>query len=433
MKDFSKAILDMDNYFRESRCLGLAGAINDFDKSITFAFGSELPERGNDFSTSTFVAIGSLTKIFTATLVLQARRMGRLGFDDNLAKLFPDSDYVCRRLSDVTILDLLTHTSGLPRDLRGKFFETGDFPDTDRMFALLTEHQVVVSPRKSYRYSNLGYAILGAILEKVMQSSYGEMISERIAKPLAVNAMQLNRPNDFRGYRFDESLNEFVGQPVYDLGCYGAAGGIWASADSLSKFFSVLLNRPSKIGLDDGDIDRMFSVYFSNSELSSGPGLAWRYINFEDDSFFTHSGAVPGYGATVISSRDTKRSVVLVSNSDKFHFAAAHHLWKSVSPKIKKSDSVVSVRNLGDYLGKFYWLEKARQIGIELDSNGGLILPDLTYKPLVTETSLICTTVKDTFLIQGGLNDGEAAVFERNSQGFVVGVWLGGMYFSKID
>lgn len=129
--------------------------------------------------------IGSITKSFTAILVLQLAEQGKLKLDDKIADYLSDfSPKICDK---ITVRQLLTYTSGLPdyNDVQDFFraVQSGLLTDTD-ILKRISEYELLFEPGTKFKYSNDGYRVLGAIIEKVTGKSYEQVLQENILVPL---------------------------------------------------------------------------------------------------------------------------------------------------------------------------------------------------------------------------------------------------------
>lgn len=196
--------------------------------------------------------IGSVTKTFTATTVLQLVGENRLQLDDPIEKWLPGlvqgNGYDGNQ---ITIRQLLNHTSGIAEYLKSK---DADIMNSKKTY---TAEEIVkiglalppdFSPGKSWSYSNTGYVILGMLIEKITGNSYAEEIEKRIIEPLDLSNTFLpgNSPvipgkNHARGYVKMEGTGELKDITYYNPSLANAAGDMISNADDLNKFFSSLL------------------------------------------------------------------------------------------------------------------------------------------------------------------------------------------------
>jgi CubicO group peptidase (beta-lactamase class C family) len=436
--DFKAKAKDLVNeYFNENLLVGLAGIVVGLgDQSFSFSFGKRIVEGDTNFSTATPIPIGSTTKVLTATLAMQCLKGGELGFDQAVAEFFPNSGYFSRHFAQTKLIDLLTHTSGLPRDLRGRYFETGIFPKSNELIAEIETQNVRPCPRSLYRYSNLGYALLGTILERAAQQSIDKLFEDRLFDRLDKKGFYSTPPSgysaDTRGYRYNSDLKCHVEQPSYNLEAYFPTGGVYASAEALACFAKAVMSQDNPLGFEDVDLRRMFSIYFLNERWTAGAAIGWRSIKLHGSQIFTQSGSLPGFSSSILICPERQQAIVLVSNSDGFLFPLAEDLWNLVS-QTRQMPTAPEHPNLREYEGGFYWLDSSRKMTLKINNDGYLSIPGLSYKPLVDDLVFLPTDSPDLFKIKGGLHDGEVAEFLRNESGALAGLWLGGMHLVKDD
>ena len=155
--------------------------------------GTAGPNRPTPPDAHTIFEIGSLTKVFTATLLALLSEEGRLALDDPLQRYLPPGVELPVRGRPITLADLATHTSGLPR-LPHRFFLRSlrhrrnpyAWFTVDDLHAGLPSTRLRREPGGRSRYSNLGYGLLGHALAACAGSSYEQLVQERICRPLAL-------------------------------------------------------------------------------------------------------------------------------------------------------------------------------------------------------------------------------------------------------
>jgi len=139
----------------------------------------------------TLFRCGSITKTFTATAIMQLRDDGKLGIDDSIVSHIPEFGAVKARFSrpeNVTIRGLLTHTSGLMGEGPNNGWEKLEFPPIEDMVAALVQTEIVIEPESQYKYSNLGFALLGEVISRVSGQQYADYIQRNLLEPLGMNA-----------------------------------------------------------------------------------------------------------------------------------------------------------------------------------------------------------------------------------------------------
>ncbi len=134
--------------------------------------------------------LGSCTKAMTATLVARLVEKNILNWDWSLKEIFPDlAEKMDTGFGSITLRELLGHRSGLPDNLPNDFKPAGSLMDQrHKVVERFSVLSLISVPGTQYRYSNLGYAVVGAIVEKVTGRSYEEMMKEEVFVPLGMNS-----------------------------------------------------------------------------------------------------------------------------------------------------------------------------------------------------------------------------------------------------
>ncbi|MGE6590188.1 serine hydrolase domain-containing protein [Bacillus mycoides] len=269
--------------------------------------------------------IGSVTKTFTATTVLQLVGENRIQLDDPIEKWLPGliqgNGYDGNQ---ITIRQLLNHTSGIAEYLKSK--------DADIMNAkkTYTAEEIVkiglslppdFSPGKGWLYSNTGYVILGMLIEKITGNSYAEEIEKRIIEPLDLSNTFLpgNSPvipgkNHARGYMKIDETSELKDMTYYNPSLANSAGDMISNADDLNKFFSFLLG--GKL-LKERELKEMLTtVPIEGKGVGDGYGLGIYETKLPNGvSVWGHGGAIPGFTTFVGGVMGGKHTLAVNINS----------------------------------------------------------------------------------------------------------------------
>ncbi len=266
---------------------------------------------------SNVFAIGSLTKSFTAAAIMQLYEKQYLDVNDSISKYIDGHP----RGDDITIHHLLTHTSGLVRDgavSGSKAISLKENIDHINSSPLLFE------PGDGYSYSNAGYNILAAIIEKVSGISYGDYLKDNIFVPIGMNSSSCGVDDSYIGnqavgYRiFDEVPMKL---PMYDFSKLTGSGNIYSTVLDLYKYDRALYN--DKL-LNKESIRRMFSSY-SDSNYGYGWGIGERYGHRE----ISHNGHIDGYYSAIFRyPEDDYVLIFLTNNSD---YSALHDVSEAMA------------------------------------------------------------------------------------------------------
>lgn len=161
------------------------GVLKDGKVAYARGFGQRDLESGEPVTPHSLFHMASVSKPFTAAAIMQLQEKGKLNLDDPVAKHLPYFEMKDRRFKLITIMHLLTHTSGLP-DVKDYHW---DKPETDplanrRLIQGLTDVELIADPGTTFRYSNLGYDILADVISILSGRSFEDAIAEGIFKPL---------------------------------------------------------------------------------------------------------------------------------------------------------------------------------------------------------------------------------------------------------
>src|SRR5829696_216314 len=269
--------------------------------------------------------IGSITKTFVATVVLQLVAEGRLDLDDSVARWLPN---LLRNGNRITIRQLLSHRSGLfdytdDRHVFQPYWSQPRFVWTpQRLIALAASHPLVFTPPGAhFAYSSTNYLVLGLIVERVTGTALARQLRERIFRPLGLHDTSfvpgawpaLGEAHGFRAPSHDGVVS--AGATVTDTASYSAswawaAGGIVSSADDLARFFAALLGgRVLRSGL------------LRAMETTPPPGrygLGLAVFQTRCGRAWGHTGNALGYVSAVWNTKDGHRQAVLMVNSYPF-------------------------------------------------------------------------------------------------------------------
>ncbi|MFC4117859.1 serine hydrolase domain-containing protein [Nonomuraea zeae] len=247
--------------------------------------------------------IASITKTFTATLVLQQVEEGRLALTDRVDQVLPG---VIK--TKATVADLLRHTSGISDYLRDERF-TKDLGGGAHLRHWPPRELLKYADKEAQGYSNTNFILLGMILEKVSRKPYRELLSERITGPQGLTATELpadDLPKDLaHGIHTDG-----VDNAELDSSIFWTAGGLISTAADVSSFYHWVFTQDLGRRLQAGG----FGIFAQT--LGCGRRV------------YSHSGWIFGYSGMAMSSADGETEVVvqLASGQPSDAIAAAERL-----------------------------------------------------------------------------------------------------------
>ncbi|MCY3831856.1 MAG: serine hydrolase, partial [Chloroflexi bacterium] len=167
---------------------GLAlGIVYDGELLWGQGYGDADVEAKTKVTLDTRFRIASISKTFTAVAILQLRDAGELSLDDPVARYLDWFDLQFEGAPPITIRNLLTHTSGLPRDSHNPMWTECEAPDWDEFVEALKTRPPTRPPYQKFAYSNVGYSLLGGIIEQVSGDSWASYLQANIVDPLGMS------------------------------------------------------------------------------------------------------------------------------------------------------------------------------------------------------------------------------------------------------
>jgi CubicO group peptidase (beta-lactamase class C family) len=261
-----------------------------------------VPNRPN-----TVFFIASLTKPFTALLIMQLAESGQLKLENSLATYFPGLKKEAVR--NVTIHQLLSHTSGIPDFIGPGLVPEGGLTDkwlTDQMDGLTPEPV----PANAFRYANSTYIVLAHLIEKVLRKPYARCLKERVLDKCGMTqsgSLVAGQTLGSRAKGYTTEGDSVVETRLLDLSAFTGAGSIYSTAEDLFRFDQALYS--NKL-ISEKSRNLMF-----NSTTGYGYGWFIRQLPGVGKVVY-HEGGVPGYNGLLFRAVDRKYGIVLLSNND---------------------------------------------------------------------------------------------------------------------
>jgi CubicO group peptidase (beta-lactamase class C family) len=290
-----------------------AGVVRDGRLVWSAHVGSARLEGATTPGDDTQYMIGSITKTFTAVLVMALRDEGKLGLDDRLDDHLPGT-----RHGAVTIRQMLAHASGLQREPVGRIWENLEAPDQERLLRELEDAERVLPPHFVFHYSNLAYALLGQIVERLEKRSWEETVTERILAPLEMRHTGVAPDEDARalGYLVHPHAGTVTLEPRFDLRATTAFGGLWSTVADLGRYASFVADPVAEV-LSPDTVEEMCRPVIMTDVDGWGRayGLGFDLQRVGERVLAGHGGAMPGYLAGLRVRRADGVGVVVFSNS----------------------------------------------------------------------------------------------------------------------
>lgn len=329
----------LNNEIRKNKTPSLQYTLFNVDRIIhEFSDGFADIKNKKCVSDYTTYHVFSITKTFTALAILQLAEKEKLNIDDPINKYLPDFPYG----SHVKIWQLMAHTAGVPNpnpltwihlDSEHKDFNCNDF--FNQVFQKY--HRPISRPNEKFIYSNLGYVLLGRLIEKVSGQKYEDYIKEWIIKPLELYPTELdfviyNNKEHAKGYQKKFSFlnlvfgffikksifmdpeegaswipfkNYYVNHPAY--------GGLIGRPHAFILYIQELL-KPNSSLISDNSKKMLFTENRTNNGKASGMALSWFSGKLNSFRYFTHAGGGGGYYTEIRIYPELKMGSVLILN-----------------------------------------------------------------------------------------------------------------------
>ena len=329
----------LDLQLSENQSPGIQYVVFDKDKIIYQYSGGYAKVAAKEKMTSNSVLnVFSTTKVVTAIAILQLAQEQQLLLTDKVIKYIPTLPY-----KNVTISQVLSQSSGIPNVLLGNFYvhwlSEHDSYNSDLSLNSALENNIglVFEPGEEIGYSNMGYAILGKVIENVSGLKYEEYITENIFNRLKLNSEKINFNSQrqknsalpyFRRYSLinnfmilflkgsttkEEGVWKSINRPFYFN--HPSHGGIVASASEYAKIFMSLMQVDNSVLLSSDFIKKMFSKQISYKEKSMA--VSWFMGEKNNVPYFYHQGSGIGYIAEVrIYPKEKFGSILLMNRSE---------------------------------------------------------------------------------------------------------------------
>jgi len=271
--------------------------------------------------TTTVYRIGSITKTFTAALLLLLTEEGKVNPDDPLEKYVPEARQLKGYSSEtlITLRQLASHTSGLQREPAKRNHSTGNLAQwQNKVLECIPYTSFQTPPATAWLYSNIGYALLGLALERAAGIPYLQMVQDKIITPLGMTQTCFELPAGQRVH-LAHGINNSNNQtdtltPVQELEGRGYRvpnGGLFSTPADLAKFVTALTAK--KQLLSAGSLREMQTVPKGGKNY----GLGLVTVNSQTLSILEHSGSVAGYTAEFMTDKNSGYAVILMRNYNK--------------------------------------------------------------------------------------------------------------------
>lgn len=426
--DLSTAITLLDKWLarkiHSTHQSGLAmGIVHNGELTWGKGYGYANIEEKIPVTLDTRFRIASITKTFTAVAILQLYDAGKLRLDDPLSKYLDWFELRYPDAPEITIYHCLTHTSGLPRDATIPHWTENEFQDWDELVRTTKTRQAMMSPLQDFSYSNLGYSLLGGVIQAVSGEQWEDYIHTHIVAPLEMDNT-LVAPNGSEGefaLGYLAPMEDFSRQAVdfIETKGFSPSASVASSIHDLVKYARFHLSKGQTPILSGYSLREMHRVHWVNDDWEGGYGFGTRTWRIGDYTVSGHTGGYKGFMTMFSVCREHDFSVIALTNSvDSSPYLYVEQAYKLILPEILKitTKSQVADPIWLDYVGTYLNDWGNTEVVIRNGQLQMLSLDTINEIPII----LVPTDTADTFIIKVSGNPGETVKFVRDDSGAVV-------------
>jgi CubicO group peptidase (beta-lactamase class C family) len=290
----------------------VAGVVRDGELAWSGAYGDAAGDVGDGGPADVQYRIGSITKTFTAVLVLQLVRDGSLALDQPASEVLGDVGY-----ADRSLRQLLAHGSGMQSEPAGSWWERSAGVSWDELVARNDGSGAVFPPGQQFHYSNLGYALLGEVVARVVGRSWAEAVQTRILDPLGLaRTSYLPQGRAATGWSVDPYAATLTPEPATDTGAMAPAGQLWSTVGDLASYAVFLgAGHPDVLERSWLELASHPQTGDRHAALETGHGLGFQLLRGGSGMLVGHTGSMPGFLAACLVDRERRTGAVLLSNA----------------------------------------------------------------------------------------------------------------------
>jgi len=395
------------------RAVGIVVGVLEADGTRRYAaYGDPGPD-ARPLSAESVFEIGSIAKAFTGILLAEMAARGEVRLDGRVADHVHDGVRVPSRGGrEITLLDLATHRSSLPRLPANLNPEDPSNPyasyTVEDLHEFISQVELERDIGSEYEYSNLGMGFLGHVLATVAGTDYETLVRERILEPLGMSMSGISLAPEMRA-RLVVGHDE-AGAPVpnWDIPALAGAGALRSSAEDMLAFLEANVGEP------ETGLERAMRTSHESRRPAGGAnsvGLGWHILSVGEDRIVWHNGGTGGYRTWAGFDPDRDVAAVVLTNSTHGADDIGFHLVNeavplATAPAAAREEVEVAREVLGRYVGTYRLTE---DFEIEVTLAGGRLYVQATgqqrfpvFAASETEFFLRAVEAGITFVVEDG-------------------------------
>lgn len=341
------------------RAVGIVVGLLEEGRTRVLAAGTAGGPGARPLDGRTVFEIGSVTKVFTAALLAEMAGRGEVRLDEPVASLLPPGTRVpAQQGRDITLLDLATHRSALPRLPANLVAKDPANPyaaySTGALYEFLAGYRPTRAIGSLYEYSNLGVGLLAHALEHRAGKGYEQLLIERVLDPLGLADTRVTLSPGQRA-RFAAGHDEGgAAVPPWDFPALGGAGALRSTADDLLRFLAAHLDSSGS------DLSAALRETRRRRNMAGGTtvdiGLTWHIIQRPAGPMVVHNGGTGGFRSWIGFDPARRAGVVVLVNSAVDADDIGRHLLDPAMPRtpiVRHVEAPIDPRRLDDYPGTY--------------------------------------------------------------------------------
>ncbi len=423
------------------------GIVHDQELVYANGFGYADLEKKVPATPETVYRIASITKTFTATALIQLRDADKLRLDDPVEDYLDwfDIENPFDGAPQVTIRQLITHTSGLPREAAFPYWTDHKFPTREQVIETLPDQEMVYPPETKIKYSNLGLTLAGEVVAAASGLPYEDYIHSQILEPLGMRSSAVTPDADLMermaipySRRFADGSR--IPMTVDDTQGITPAANMVSTVQDMARYLSLQFREDENVEysiLKGSSLKDMHRVHFLRSHWRSGWGLGFSIWYRKGETVCGHGGWVAGMRSQIMFVPENRIGVVVMTNADDGEpaYFARHildfiqsHLPAEEIEEIKPDESWLAF--VGEYRDPWWFETQVMILGDKLVMNTYSFPPE---DELDSELIELTPVSPNTFRMTGDNGNGELVVFELDTEGRVNQIKMGENFLYPAD
>ena len=310
----------------ETETVGFSiGIINDGALVYARGFGEKALGGGEPITTQSIFHWASVSKPFVATGIMQLAERGELDLDAKLVDILPDYEVTEEKQKEITIRQILLHTSGMP-DVEDYGWNKPEFDDRalQRWALKDSPRALLFEPGTERKYSNVGFEVLGAVIERASGKTFEQYMADNVFAPLQMNDATFIYPDvpatmRTQGHSGDAGAKSIVADYPYNRR-HAPSSTLNANVEDMARYAQALINGGALDGarIMDAEIlaDMWAPRWTTSKEPYSAATMGWVHADQNGQRMLRHFGWDDGFRSALLIMPDEGQAILFVTNDE---------------------------------------------------------------------------------------------------------------------